>query len=190
MKKYSKLIKAFLFCGVCVAGIAFAQNFATHKSFFPEELTIIAENEPTPSAEAPKGQILYPAEVVHHKTLLPEDFKVYYHPQLGVSHRPFKESMVKSIINKNEFTEVPGCYIACLTHDAKQGLYSVSTNQYLVGQVRVKGAYSDGLCVPEGFENKDLRADKAWKEKCQASFPEKCINESCRAGGYTAHWFY
>ncbi len=125
-----------------------------------------------------------------NKGMLPEEFKVYYSEKTGISQKSFKGASEKVIPTKNDFTEVPGCYITCYTKDAKKGIYSVGDNTYLIGQIRVAGHYYGGNCLPKGFENKDVRTAKEFKEMCEKDFPEKCEKESCTAGSnYTAQWF-
>ncbi len=125
-----------------------------------------------------------------NKGMLPEEFKVYYSDSAGISKTSFKGSSEKVIPTVNEFTEVPGCYISCYTTDAKKGLYNIGDNNYLIGQIRVSGHYYGGNCLPKGFENKDVRTAKEFKEMCEKNFPEKCEKESCGVGAnHTAQWF-
>lgn len=125
-----------------------------------------------------------------NKGMLPEEFKVYYSDSVGISKTSFKGSSEKVIPTVNQFTEVPGCYISCYTNDAKKGLYNIGDNQYLIGQIRVSGHYYGGNCLPKGFENKDVRKAKEFKELCEKNFPEKCDKESCGVGAsHTAQWF-
>jgi hypothetical protein len=125
-----------------------------------------------------------------NKGMLPEEFKVYYNAKLGISQKAFKGSTEKVIPTKNEFTEVPGCYISCYTKDPKKGVYQVGENTYVIGQIRVSGHYYGGNCLPKGFENKDVRTAKEFKEMCEKNFPEKCEKESCTANSnHTAQWF-
>jgi hypothetical protein len=123
-------------------------------------------------------------------TVLPEEFKVYYKENVGISRKAFKGSTEKTIPTKNEFKENPGCYLSCVSKDQKEGQYVFWDNQYIVGQVRVKGNYANGMCLPSGFENKDIRQAKELKAKCEETFPEKCTQGSCGVNGYTANWFY
>ena len=125
-----------------------------------------------------------------NKGMLPEEFKVYYNENVGISKTSFKGASEKVIPTKNDFTEVPGCYISCYTKDAKKGLYNIGDNTYLIGQIRVSGHYYGGTCLPKGFENKDVRNAKEFKEMCEKDFPEKCEKESCGVGAsHTAQWF-
>lgn len=125
-----------------------------------------------------------------NKGMLPEEFKVYYNDKVGISKTSFKGANEKVIPVKNDFTEVPGCYISCYTNDPKKGVYNVGDNHYLIGQIRVSGHYYGGNCLPKGFENKDIRGAKEFKEMCEKDFPEKCEKQSCTVGSNgTAQWF-
>ena len=149
-------------------------------------MEILAPKEPIEEKIA-----FYPGEVIHHKILLPEDFKVHYHTKFGISREPMEQSTEKTIPTKNEYAQAPGCYIACFSeHKPKEGVYVVGANQHMIGQIRVKGMYSGKQCIPEGFANQDLRIAEELKEKCQAHFPTHCEKGNCRAGGYTGHWFF
>ena len=124
------------------------------------------------------------------QTIFPEAFKVYYKDNMGVSRKDFHGSTEKTIPTKNEFTAHPGCYLSCVSHNKKDGIYTVGDGKYVVGQLRVKGHYANGLCIPSGYESKDIRNANEWKEKCQASFPEMCPKGSCKVMGNTANWFF
>ena len=129
-------------------------------------------------------------ELNPHETMLPEEFKVYYKPGLGISRKVFKQGDEKIIPNKNHFAEKPGCYIACYSKHAHHGVLATDDNYHLVGQMRFEGHYANGICIPKGFESKDIRKAKEFKVKCEESFPEKCEKGSCDVHGLTSHWFY
>lgn len=125
-----------------------------------------------------------------NKTLLPEEFKVYYKKGLGISEKQFKEGKAKIIPTSNDYTGVPGCYVACYSKNPIDGVYSVGDKTYLMGQIRVKGQYQNGYCIPKGFEDKDIRSDKTFINQCAAEFPERCsAKHPCSVGGQTASWF-
>lgn len=167
---------------VNAAGVPVSGSETTAISADPAATATAAMTEkPAPVGPRPGGP---------NKGMLPEEFKVYYSEKVGLSKTAFKGGTEKVIPTKNDFTEVPGCYITCYTKDAKKGLYSVGDNHYLIGQIRVSGHYYGGNCLPKGFENKDVRTAKEFKEMCEKDFPEQCEKESCTAGNnHTAQWF-
>lgn len=57
-----------------------------------------------------------------------------------------------------------------------------------MGQVRVKGKYSKRVCLPHGYESKDISALQKFKSLCNANIP-KCKEKGCWAGGDTGGWF-
>lgn len=127
---------------------------------------------------------------IPNKTLLPDEFKVYYNKKVGrLSRAPFKGGKETVIPTNNEYKDAPGCYISCHAKNAQEAAYPISDKIYVMGQVRVEGRYRDGLCLPKGYENKDVRSAKALKEKCEQSFPTKCENNSCWADSHTSNWF-
>ena len=128
-------------------------------------------------------------ELSPNKTILPEEFKVYYKAGLGISRKSFKTGQEKTIPNKNNFTAAPGCYVACYSSQAKNGVLVTDDKYHLVGQVRFEGRYTNGICVPKGYEQKDIRAAKELKVKCEESFPDKCEKRSCQVHGLTSQWF-
>lgn len=124
-----------------------------------------------------------------NKNILPEEFKVYYKKNVGVSQKAFKGSSEKLIPTSNSFEGNPGCYIACYSKNNLHGIYPVDQKTYLVGQIRVKGNYQNAMCVPTGYTDKDYRQAKEFKTQCEAEFPEACENQSCWISGQTADWF-
>lgn len=124
-----------------------------------------------------------------NQTILPDDMKVYYNSEMGLSTKSFQGGKEKNIPTSNEFKDVPGCYVACLSNDAKNGAYPMGEKAYVAGQIRVKGRYADGYCIPAGFEDKDARTSKEFKDKCQEAFPERCSNGTCFVGTNTSAWF-
>lgn len=123
-------------------------------------------------------------------SVLPEQFKIYYDPKLGISKKVYKGAAEKVILNNNDVKDGQGCYVSCFSKNAKDAVYPVDTNVYLMGQIRVQGQYQNGNCLPKGFEDKDVRASKEFKAKCEEAFPERCEKDSCWASGSnTANWF-
>lgn len=125
-----------------------------------------------------------------NKTVLPDDFKVFQNEKVGISTKSFKGAQEKTLPTDNEYKDAPGCYIACQSKHSKEAAYHLMDNIYMMGQIRVPGHYSNGFCIPKGFERVKLSSSKDLKEKCTKSFPTQCENDSCWADGRTANWFY
>ncbi len=87
----------------------------------------------------------------------------------------------------NDFLRTPGCYVACYSHNPDKSVYSVAANIYMIGYIRVRGNYIGKTCVPENYENTDIKGEKHFKELCSKSF--SCIGNSCWADGTTGFWF-
>lgn len=125
---------------------------------------------------------------------LPDDIKVYYSKKVGLTNHAVKGAKAEVLPTNNEYTASPGCYIACYSSNKdiapKLGAYPVDGNTYIMGQVRVKGHYRDGLCVPSGYENKSVHGSKEMKEACEKSFPAMCEKGTCTVNGKTSQWFY
>lgn len=151
--------------------------------------TAPATTAPTTTPAAPGDKSATAAPTSPMQEILPEQFKVYYNQNLGIARKAFNTSAEKIIPTNNEFTEAAGCYLSCYSKNAKDAIYPVDTHVYLMGQIRVQGHYHNGLCLPKGFENQDIRAAKEFKAKCEEAFPERCEKESCWASGNTGNWF-
>ncbi len=125
---------------------------------------------------------------------LPDDIKVYYSQKVGLTHKATKGAKADVLPTNNDYKDSPGCYIACHSnHNSvapKLGAYPVEGKTYAMGQVRVKGRYHNGICVPTGYESKSIQSSKEMKEACEKSFPLMCEKGTCSANGRTAHWFY
>lgn len=160
MKRYSKLLLAVALMPVAMQSIA-AESIAMMK---PEDVR------------------------------LPDAIKVYYSENHGVSKKPFKGAKADVLPTNNEYKDAPGCYIACYSNNPsvapKLGAYPVGGKNYMMGQIRVEGHYHNGLCIPKGYENKDVRTSKEMKEACEKSFPAMCEKATCTANGLTANWFW
>jgi hypothetical protein len=125
----------------------------------------------------------------NERILLPDKFKVYFKENVGVVNHPFEGSSERVLPTINKFKGVPGCYIACYSHNTKNSIYPVSSNIYVMGQIRVPGHYEGRICQPHGFENQDISSATAFKLKCSKNLPEACSQSSCWAGGDTGGWF-
>lgn len=119
-------------------------------------------------------------------SLLPSPYPVYVIENSGVVNHSYPGAVQVFIPTNNEYKEAPGCYIACYSH--QPGAYAVSSNIYVIGQVRVRGHYVARNCVPEGYKNMDISKADPLKELCSVSI-EACKNKGCWAGGDTGGWF-
>lgn len=122
-------------------------------------------------------------------TLLDESFPVYTTPKGAVINHPSKKTTEKNLPTVNAFKEAPGCYVACYSHVKKGSVYSVGSNIYVMGQVRVPGSYDARICLPKGYEHKDISAEITFKQLCEQYLPEQCTGLTCWAGGDTGGWF-
>lgn len=124
-----------------------------------------------------------------NKEMLPEDMKVYYKENM-ISRAQFKGGNAKLIPVNNEYKENPGCYLACFSRNkSHHAVYHISDNIYMMGQFRVPGHYTNGFCLPKGYDFKDVRKSNEFKERCEKVFPEKCQKGSCWANANTSYWF-
>lgn len=118
---------------------------------------------------------------------LPRKLRVYRNEQGMVQLKPGPDFAVKIIPNVNLFIEAPGCYIACYSTNPDKGVYPVSSQTYLVGQIRVKGSYQGPVCYPVNTTQPIFSNEPRLTELCSKTF--KCIGNSCWAGGTTGQWF-
>lgn len=129
------------------------------------------------------------AETIPSQTILPEDMTVYLHPEYGVFRKEVKPATLKSLPTNNDYRQNPGCYLNCISKNPEYSVYSTGPNEHVKGQMRVKGQYADGYCIPHGHEEKGVRNDPSFKELCERNFPKQCVNGSCELQSETAHWF-
>ncbi|MGQ3888421.1 hypothetical protein ACQUW5_05240 [Legionella sp. CNM-1927-20] len=121
-----------------------------------------------------------------NQRLLPSPFPVYVIPNAAVVNHPYPGAMKVLIPTDNSYTGIPGCYIACYSHNP--GVYAVSPSISVMGQIRVKGSYSNRVCQPQGYQNQDISAEQLFKDLCSNKIAA-CRNASCWAGGDTGGWF-
>lgn len=121
-----------------------------------------------------------------NKDLLPSPFPVYVLPNSGVVNHPSPGATKVLIPTDNSYTETPGCYIACYSHE--KGLYEVGPSISVMGQIRVKGEYVSRVCQPENSQGQDISADPMFKLLCAKKIPA-CADEGCWGGGDTGGWF-
>lgn len=123
------------------------------------------------------------------RMLFPEDYKVYYKPNVGVVNHPFEGGIEKTLPTVNYFQKTPGCYIACYSHQEYKSVYPVARDIFVMGQIRVSGHYEDRICKPKAYETKDISAEESFKKLCQDSLPDQCSNLTCWVGGDTGGWY-
>lgn len=128
---------------------------------------------------------LSPANVAN-SNLLPSPFPVYVIKDTAVVNHPYPGAQKVLLPTDNSYADTPGCYIACYSH--QPGVYAVSPDIYVIGQIRVRGAYLIRVCQPEGYKNLDISKSDQLKELCAVKF-DVCRNKACWAGGDTGGWF-
>lgn len=78
-----------------------------------------------------------------------------------------------------------GGYIAIYSHNANKGIYSVGDGIYVIGMIRLKGSYVDGIFYPVGYgEGMDISKAEELKQLADHVFPSACRGD-CWAGGDT-----
>ncbi|MBD2665667.1 hypothetical protein H6G73_14540 [Richelia sinica FACHB-800] len=118
--------------------------------------------------------------------MLPAKFKVYVQDNVVVNvyYPGFEEKILPTV---NKFFGYPGCYIAAYSHRKNESIYSVGNEIYVMGQVRVRGRYQGGVCLPKGYEKVDISAEPRFKEMFAKVLPLAC-KQDCWAGGDTGGW--
>jgi len=119
--------------------------------------------------------------------LLSEEFYVYTNHDVVVN-QPYPGFTKVRLPTVNKFKGTPGCYIACYSNNKEKSIYSVGNGIYVMGQVRVAGKYEKRVCIPHGFDNRDISASGYFKKIC-AEHLASCSKSSCWAGGDTGGWF-
>ena len=92
---------------------------------------------------------------------LPRRFKVYRNEAGVVQQKPEAGFVAKIIPNINLFRNAPGCYLACYSSDPNKGVYPVSSDAYLVGQIRVEGEYRGKVCYPKDIDQPIFSTEKS-----------------------------
>ena len=122
-----------------------------------------------------------------NQTLLPEQFAIYTdgktvinHPEIG-----FSEKLLPTV---NLYKGNPGCYIACYSQKKENAIYAINDNTFALGQVRIAGRYTKGMCEPTNFSGKSITQETAFQTICKDKIPT-CVGVNCWAGGETGAWF-
>lgn len=118
-----------------------------------------------------------------NSNLLPSPYPVYVVKDAGVVNHPYPGALKILLPTDNSYADSPGCYIACYSH--QPGLYAVSPDISVMGQIRVPGTYLIRICHPVGYKNMDISKAEQLKELCALKF-KTCSNNSCWAGGILA----
>ena len=130
--------------------------------------------------------------IVDHKPMvtearfLPDPYPVYTAGNTVVN-APYCGMHKRYIPTKNLYTGNDGCYVMCYSHSPVNAIYSVEGDIYTHGQLRVPGYYIGRICVPHGYEHKDISASPYFKNLCNQHI-HSC-NKNCWAGGDTGGWF-
>jgi hypothetical protein len=120
--------------------------------------------------------------------MLPTNFPVYTNGTVVINH-PYPGFTKVILPTNNDYKGQPGCYVACYSHSGTKGIYAVSKNIFMNGQVRVPGTYNmNRACIPTGYENKDISAEESFKTLCATKI-RTCRKDQCWAGGDTGGWF-
>ncbi len=122
-----------------------------------------------------------------HKILLPESFKVYVNGPMILNH-PAPGFSEKLLPTNNDFKDVPGCYVACYSHQKLGAIYEPSYEIYLMGQIRVSGIYNHRICTPRDIIDHDISVLSTYTQLC-ADKINVCKAGQCWAGGDTGGWF-
>ena len=119
-------------------------------------------------------------------SLLPSPYPVYVLENQGVINHPFAGATKAFLPTDNSYSSSPGCYVDCYSHNP--GVYTVGPDIYVMGQIRVKGQYSNRICQPAGFINTDISTVASFKQLCAEKIAT-CVDNSCWVGGDTGGWF-
>lgn len=120
--------------------------------------------------------------------IMPDNMQIYETKEYGTTKKAVKNATVKSLPTNNDFQGSPGCYLQCVSKNAEYSIFTKGTNEYVKGQMRVKGIYADGHCIPAGFDDKSIQDDKDLQSLCEKNFPKQCVNNSCGINSETADW--
>ncbi|CAL7962288.1 hypothetical protein MIDIC_460015 [Alphaproteobacteria bacterium] len=88
------------------------------------------------------------------------------------------------------YNEKDGCYIVCYSQTPRGNGYKVDQNEYIVGQIRIQGAYDREVCQPQNYEENDLSAENDFQDLCEKTFPKFCKDKSCWVTGESGQWIH
>jgi len=146
-------------------------------------LPLLGHADPTYQGLSPSGQtVVIPSP---NKQMLSNPFSVYSNGKIVINHPAPGFNQINIPVD-NSFSQNPGCYIMCYSH--QKGLYSVGNNIYAQGMIRLSGIYDQkGVCQPSGYENQDISAMEKFKTLCNQHI--KTCQGGCWAGGATGGWY-
>lgn len=76
------------------------------------------------------------------------------------------------------------CYLACYSNQKEQALYAINDHIYVMGEVSVPGSYVGGICIPKGYQGKDISKEAFFGALCAEKIAG-CKQSHCWAGGDT-----
>lgn len=120
-----------------------------------------------------------------NEMFLPDKFIVYTNGY-GATQNPNGGTKVM-LPTDNKSGAIPGCYIACYSTDGDAGVYKISNDIYVIGQIRVPGNYTQRTCIPSGMAHQDISTNLGFKQLC-AKVYAACDGNRCWAGGDTGGW--
>ena len=120
------------------------------------------------------------------KNTLPNEIIVYSNDKI-VTNNPLSALPKRVLKIVNHYKGDNACYIAAYSHNKKGSAYSVGGDIYVMGLIRLKGEYVGRICHPKGYLNKDISAEKKFKQLASQYF-KACIGK-CWAGGDTGGFF-
>lgn len=142
-----------------------------------------------------------PTQPVYDTNMLPTDYQVYTNKNGVVINHPNPNFWKVYLPTTNNYTGVPGCYVACYSKSAaglpSAGYQVGNFGIYVHGQVRVPGNYVKRECVPTGYAaGTDLSKVGPFNALCNqyiafCAGASACgaANSSCWAGGDTGGWY-
>jgi hypothetical protein len=122
----------------------------------------------------------------YNDELLPSPFPVYVIENQGVVNHPYPGAKKVLLPTDNSYSGKSGCYVACYSH--RSGIYAVSPDISVMGQVRVPGEYIGRICQPKAYEWQDISQAEAFSQLCAQKI-KGCAAGDCWAGGDTGGWF-
>lgn len=119
--------------------------------------------------------------------VLPDPFPVY---RIGdrVVNWPAPGSQTVKLPTRNVYRGPGGGYVACYSHRKAGSAYGVGGDVFVVGQVRLRGAYNGRIFQPAGYRGVDISASPHFKQVCTQALAA-CQDNACWAGGDTGGWF-
>jgi hypothetical protein len=120
--------------------------------------------------------------------LLPRNFTVYVLDGGGVINWAAPGTHPVVLPTHNLYRGAGGGYVACYSHRAKGSAYPISSDIYVMGQLRLRGDYDGRIFQPRGYVDKDISAIAKFKQLCGQALAA-CRGNACWAGGDTGGWF-